>query len=73
VDGNPVFVSGDKAQDGALSLQTTGNGDVAAHGAGPVNLDVIASLGDGKWTRFDLGGFRGAMGCNFWGLVTPGS
>jgi hypothetical protein len=75
VKSGDVFVSGDQAADGTLSSVQAAPAfgyDVAA--GGTVNLDVIASNNDtGKWTRFDLGGFHGSTGCNFWGLVTPGS
>jgi hypothetical protein len=75
VKAGDVFVSGDQAADGTLSsVQVAQPGGYVAAANGTVNLDVIASdNGTGKWTRFDLGGFHGATGCNFWGVAIPGS
>jgi hypothetical protein len=75
VKAGDVFVSGDQAADGTLSsVQVAQPGGYVAAANGTVNLDVIASDdGTGKWTRFDLGGFHGATGCNFWGVAIPGS
>ena len=72
--GGTIYVSGEKAEDGSLSaLNTSSTSAVAALGSGTVNLDVIATA-LGTWDRLDLGGFDGgASGCNFWGLVTPGT
>ena len=73
--GDTVFASGDKAENGTLtSLQSSSPGLIAAIGSSTANLDVIAWSGsDGTLSRFDLGAFRGASGCNIWGLITPGS
>jgi hypothetical protein len=71
--GATVFVSGDKAQDGTLtSLQLTSTTGVSATGTSTADLDVIA-MTNGTWSRFDLGGYVGATGCNIWGLITPGT
>jgi hypothetical protein len=72
--GSIIYVSGDKAADGHLeSVQVSGSGAQAVvEASGTANLDVIATV-NGVWSRFDVGGYRGAEGCNFWGLITPGS
>jgi hypothetical protein len=80
ISEEPVFLSGDDASDGTLkSLQEAGSGSrpnlIAFETA---NLDVIATA-NGTWSRFDIGAYNGgisegkAKGCNFWGLITPGS
>jgi hypothetical protein len=72
---NHVFVSGDQAIDGAPgSVQTAPNGEYNVAANNKVNLDVIAmNDGVGKWSQFDLGGFHGNSGCNFWAVEIPGS
>ena len=72
--GGTIYVSGDKAEDGALSaLNTSTTLNVTALGTATANLDVIATA-SGTWNHIDLGGYYGgASGCNFWGLLIPGS
>jgi len=71
-----VFVSGEKAVETALtSVQEAGtNARAIVEASEKGNLDVIATT-TGVWSRFDIGGYHGAPGegCNFWGLVTPGT
>lgn len=71
--GGTIYVSGEKAQDGVLSALNVSSDIVSATGAGTVNLDVIATT-LGTWDRIDLGAFYGgAGGCNYWGLLIPGT
>jgi hypothetical protein len=69
-----IFASGDRAQDGVLtSLQENGT-EIVAAGKSTANLDVVASLNAEEWSRFDLGGVNGGgAGCNFWGVIIPGT
>jgi hypothetical protein len=69
------FLSGDRATNGTLSsLQETTDSIDGAYASSTANLDVVAWAANvGKLSRFDLGGFHGAGGCNIWGLITPGS
>jgi hypothetical protein len=71
--GGTIYVSGEKAEDGVLSALNTSGGAVDTSGSSTANLDVIATA-LGTWDRFDLGGFDGgASGCNYWGLLIPGT
>jgi hypothetical protein len=74
-----VYVSGEKAENGALSPLNTNGGIITASGStstttSTASLDVIATS-DGTWNRIDLGGFGGggSNGCNVWGLIIPGT
>jgi hypothetical protein len=73
--GGTVFASGDRAQDGTISsLQETSNVGISASGSSAANLDVVAWNGAiGRLSRFDLGGFHSAGGCNVWGVIVPTS
>jgi hypothetical protein len=69
-----VYASGDEAQNGTLASLQVATNIIGPSGSSTVNLDVIAwAGGDGTLSRFDLGGFHGATGCNVWGLIIPGS
>jgi hypothetical protein len=72
--GGTIYASGEKAEDGALTaVNTSSTSTIGALGAATANLDVIATA-RGTWDRIDLGGFDGgASGCNFWGLLIPGT
>jgi hypothetical protein len=74
VNGGPVYVSGEKAENGVLSaVNASSSGTIGASGTATANLDVIATA-NGTWSRLDLGGYNGgAGGCNFWGLLIPGT
>jgi hypothetical protein len=69
-----VYVSGEKAENGALSALNTNGAIITASASSTANLDAIA-MADGTWNRIDLGGFGGGgtTGCNIWGLMIPGT
>lgn len=67
-----IYVSGTKSEDGVLSAISSSN-STSASGSATANLDVIATV-QGTWDRIDLGGYYGGTGgCNYWGLLIPGT
>jgi hypothetical protein len=78
--GNGIYGWGTREQGGSgditpATVLAAGGPDPAvleANGPSFGNLDVVASGGGGKWTRFDFSVIRGSK-CNLHGLITPPS
>jgi hypothetical protein len=75
-NGNTVYAIGTQAKDG--SLEPVRSSDFYQHGAlATLDFNVMARVNPGgRWTGYQLGaGWSGNPidGCNFSGLITPGS